>query len=70
MLSATTFNCQWRRSKSAAAVEIRRAIRSTAPEIVCLTEAYQDFFGEEGFVIEADADYGYPIVIGRRKVLL
>jgi endonuclease/exonuclease/phosphatase family metal-dependent hydrolase len=69
-LSVTTFNCQWRRSKSAAAAEIRRAILATDPEIVCLTEAYLDFFGDEGFVIEADADYGYPITAGRRKVLL
>ena len=38
--------------------------------MVCLTEAYSDFFGDNGYVIEADADYGYPIIAARRKVML
>ncbi len=40
------------------------------PSIICLTEAYRDFFEGRGHVIEATADYGYPLVVGRRKVLL
>jgi hypothetical protein len=43
---------------------------ASAPDIVCLTEAYHDFFGGIGHVIDAVPDYGYPLIEGRRKVLL
>jgi hypothetical protein len=65
-----TFNCQWRKSGSIAANIIRERIFESSPDIVCVTEAYADFFGTIGHVIEANADYGYPITDGRRKVML
>lgn len=65
-----TFNCEWRRSSSAAATIIRERIVERNPHVVCITEAYHDFFGDSGYTIEAVADYGYPVTVGRRKVLL
>jgi hypothetical protein len=65
-----TFNCQWRKSGSTAASIIRQRILEHNPDIVCATEAYADFFGSNGHVIEASADYGYLITDGRRKVML
>jgi hypothetical protein len=65
-----TFNCQWRKSGSTAASFIRKRIFENSPDIVCVTEAYADFFGSNGHVIEASANYGYPITDGRRKVML
>ena len=41
-----------------------------APEIICLTETYAGLLGPEGHTIESQADFGYRLVEGRRKVLL
>lgn len=66
-LVVATFNTEWRESASEDA-EFIRAQLATA-DIVCLTEAYQDFFGTEGYTIDA------PFAVqgsqtDRRKVLL
>lgn len=68
--AVATFNCEWRRTLSKDAGTIRDRVVAGAPDIVCLTEAYRDFFLGTGHLIEAEPDYGYPIVEGRRKVLL
>jgi hypothetical protein len=70
VLTVATFNCEWRASGSPDAGVIRQRLLALNPAIICLTEAYRDFFGDNGHIIEADADYGYPIIAGRRKVLL
>lgn len=69
-LIVATFNCEWRTAASNDAGLIRQRLLALEPDIICLTEAYRDFFGDLGHVIEAEADYGYPIFEGRRKVLL
>ena len=69
-LRVSVFNCEWRVSTSDDAAVIRERVLANSPDIVCLTEAYRDFFGAEGHLIEAAPDYGYPIVEGRRKVML
>lgn len=67
MLLVATFNCEWRRSASADAGVIKERVLAGGTEVVCLTEAYRDFFHDEGFTIEAAADGRQD---GRRKVLL
>src|SRR5688500_1755188 len=69
-LSADAWNIEWRAAGSAAAAILRERLGTVDPDIVCLTEGYADFFGDDGHVIEAEPDYGYPLVDGRRKVLL
>jgi len=69
-VSVATWNIEWQPSGSIAAGIIRERLWTGEPEIVCLTEAYADFFGGEGHVIESGPDYGYPLVAARRKVLL
>lgn len=69
-LTVVTFNCEWRPSGSGDAGVIRARLLALAPDIICPTEAYRDFFGDLGHTIDAEADYGYPLVEGRRKVLL
>lgn len=66
----SVFNCEWRISSSADAAVIRQRLFASTPDIICLTEAYRDFFAGDGHLIEATPDYGYPIVNGRRKVML
>lgn len=70
MLKIVNWNIEWRKSQSEAASVLRRRIVECDPDIVCLTEAYADFFEGIGHVIEGGADWGYPFVDGRRKVLL
>jgi hypothetical protein len=49
---------------------MRERIAAFDPEVVCLTEAYHDFLPESDYLISSEADYGYRMVPGRRKVLL
>jgi hypothetical protein len=45
-------------------------VASHEPHVVCLTEAYEDLLDGFGHMVWSEADYGYPILPGRRKVLL
>ena len=69
-VNISVFNCEWRRSTSADAAVIRERVLRPETDVICLTEAYGDFFGDDGFTIECVPDYGYPIIEGRRKVML
>jgi hypothetical protein len=64
------WNVEWRAAKSLDAALLRNRIFACEPDIICLTEAPADFLGGSGHIIEAEADYGYPITGNRRKVLL
>lgn len=70
VLTIVNWNVEWRLTHTLAARALRGRIFEQAPDIICLTESYRDFLPPAGHVIEADADYGYPIFEGRRKVLL
>lgn len=70
-LSLATWNMQWKAPGSAASEQMLGRLAAHTPEIICLTEAYRDVLsGLGGYQLEAEADYGYPMVEGRRKVLL
>lgn len=69
-LKVTVWNLEWQPARSKAAETIRRRVWQDNPDVVCLTETYADFLDRDGHVITAEADYGYPLVPGRRKVLL
>jgi endonuclease/exonuclease/phosphatase family metal-dependent hydrolase len=69
-LTVATWNVEWRAPGSVDAALIRERLNSVGADIICLTEAYADFMGGEGHLIESEPDYGYPVVQGRRKVLL
>lgn len=69
-LSIVNWNVQWKLPHTAVGATIKQRIFAWAPEIVCLTEGFADFFDGVGHVITSEADYGYPLKPGRRKVLL
>lgn len=69
-LTIATWNYEWRLPGSADALLIRERLDQIQADIVCLTEASAALLEGEGHIIESAADYGYPIVEGRRKVLL
>ena len=64
------WNIAWRRLQSAAGREMRDRIFSLAPNVVCITEGHTDFLPDQGHVITSEANYGYRIKEGRRKVQL
>ena len=57
-VNISVFNCEWRRSNSVDAAVIRERVLRPETDIICLTEAYGDFFGDVGFTIECAPDYG------------
>lgn len=69
-LKILNWNVAWRSADSKPGAEILSRIESIEPDVVCLTESKKSF-GLEGFEgADANPDYGYPLVDGRRKVRL
>lgn len=69
-LTLVLWNIAWQRRASNAGRAIRHLIDEHRPDVVCLTESYDDFLEDGGYSVSSQPDYGYPIVGGRRKVLL
>ena len=69
-LTVATWNTEWRQPGSADADLIVARLAEQRPDIVCLTEACAGLLDGDGHIIESDPDYGYPLITGRRKVLL
>lgn len=66
-LRIVNWNVEWAcRNKD----EILRRIGKHSPDAICLTETHCDFLPSHGHQIESEADYGYPMKEGRRKVVL
>lgn len=64
------WNIAWRRPDSSAGKNILKLILDKDPDIICITEGYEDFLPKSGYAITSDPDYGYTIKAGRRKVIL
>lgn len=64
------WNAEWARSGSEKGDAIEKLLKDEAFDFVCLTEAYEDLLSSNGYTISSEPDYGYPIRLGRRKVVL
>ena len=64
------WNVEWATRRARRGNIILNRLFECHPEVICLTEAYLDFLPDNGSIISSAADYGYPIVEGRRKVIL
>jgi endonuclease/exonuclease/phosphatase family metal-dependent hydrolase len=69
-LKVGTWNVAWRIPSSAAAATMRERLFASDLDVACLTEAAADFLDGNGHVETSSADYGYPLLGNRRKVLL
>ena len=65
-----TWNTEWAAPKSARANRIRPILDAPECHVLCVTEGYKELLPSGGHVIDGGADWGYPIVPGRREVLL
>ncbi len=71
MISAVTWNVEWRKPGSRDGDLIRDRMQQCSPDIVCLTEGHAGFFdGWGGFVAEGASDWGGATHETRRKVML
>ncbi len=68
-MNCLTWNLEWAPPKGPRADWIMKHVAAANPDVVCFTEVLRDIM-PPGHLIEANADYGYPIQEGRRKVLL
>lgn len=66
-MRVVNWNVEWARKHRD---EILRRVNEHAPDVICLTETHIDFLPAGGHQIESQADYGYPVEEGRRKVVL
>lgn len=69
-LTVATWNTEWRKAATPDAQLMRDRLLALSPDIICLTEAFAELLDGEGYFIDSEPDYGYPIVPGRRKVVL
>ncbi len=69
-LTIATWNLQWKAPGSSAVEVMGERLAAVVPDVLCLTEAYAHIALPSGHTIEAEVDYGYRIIDGRRKVLL
>ncbi len=64
------WNVRWAKRRSASGVFFAARLAAMASDVLCVTEGHADILPEGGFAITSDADYGYSLTPGRRKVLL
>ncbi len=69
-LRLVNWNVQWATPRSSRTPEILRRIDHHSAEVVCLTETHSGLLSREGYAICSQADSGYGIREGRRKVVL
>lgn len=69
-LSITLWNSEWAEPGTARGNFFRQRLVELSSSVICVTEGYSDLLPDGGHVITSEADYGYPLQVGRRKVLL
>lgn len=65
-----TWNTEWAAPKSVKANRIRPILAAPKCHVLCVTEGYEGLLPSGGHVIDGGEDWGYPMVPGRREVLL
>ena len=69
-MKVINWNVKWAKPGSDRANIILDKIDKLQPDIVCITECYNDIFSDIGYSISSDSDYGYQSNSDRRKVIL
>lgn len=65
-----TWNTEWAKPGSSRGRRVSAELAEPDCDILCVTEGYAGVLPKGGHVIDAGQDWGYPILEGRRKVLL
>lgn len=64
------WNIAWKRPSSSAGVAMISELLAHAPEVICIAEGHADSLPSGWYPITSQADHGYPLQNGRRKVAL
>lgn len=64
------WNCEWPGPRSRKRKRIVEKLADLKADVLCVTEGDRELLPRHGSTIDSEPDYGYPIVAGRRKVLL
>ena len=70
MVRVGTWNTEWAKPGSPKGNRVSEALADPDCDILCVTEGYAEILPGDGHVIDAGTGWGYPVVEGRRKVLL
>lgn len=65
-----TWNTEWKKPNERDGKIIGEKLAATICDVLCVTEGYAGILPSGGHVIDAGEDWGCPIKLGRRKVLL
>lgn len=69
-LAIGVWNVEWASLASKQGAFFSQSLAGLSCDILCVTEGHANILPADGHVITSDADYGYPMKPGRRKVLL
>lgn len=69
-VSVVLWNVEWAKPGRHRGNLVSSHISAANPQLICLTEGYADLAPAEGHVLTSSADYGYPRIDDRRKVVL
>jgi len=69
-MRVVNWNVEWANAARERGRLIKEMVTGFDPEVICLTELVQGMMPSNGHVIDAEADYGYSLKEGRRKVAL
>jgi endonuclease/exonuclease/phosphatase family metal-dependent hydrolase len=68
--SVGLWNVEWAAPRSSRGAYFRRRLAELACDVLCVNEGAAELLPADGHVITSAADFGYPLVPGRRKVVL
>lgn len=69
-LNVATWNTQWATPGADRGSRVAETLESTGADIIVVTEGNRDLLPADGQVLDAGADWGYPLKPGRRKVII
>lgn len=64
------WNTEWAKPNSPREKIIKKIIKNSNADLICITEGYLESWQDYKYVISSNEDYGYKIHKGRRKVIL
>lgn len=69
-LTVATWNTQWATLRTDRGSRVAAKLGSTGADIIVVTEGTRDLLPANGQVVDAGADWGYPLKPDRRKVVI
>lgn len=70
MVRIGTWNTEWAKPGTARGDRVKPLLADSDCDILCVTEGYKDILPSRGYAIDGGINTDYPVVEGRRKVLL